>query len=242
MASISGAILLVEVAQLVELGVAEERVVVEVDLGVEREDLAVLGDDSGLISSSEQSSSTNALVERRQELSTASLGLAGLEAEPVGELRAPATACKPIAGSIASLRIFSGCFAATSSISMPPSVDAITVTRPVARSSEHAEVELVLDREALLDEQALDLLALGAGLVRDELHAEDLLGASASASSRGLGDLDAAALAAAAGVDLRLDDDDLGCRSPSAPWGSPRSPPRAVIAGMPIGHRHAVLA
>ena len=29
---------------------------------------------------------------------------------------------------------------------------------------QHAEVVLVIDREALLDEQALDLLALGAGL------------------------------------------------------------------------------
>ena len=37
----------------------------------------------------------------------------------------------------------------------------------------HAEVELARDLEALLDEQALHLLALGAGLVRDELHAED---------------------------------------------------------------------
>ena len=59
-------------------------------------------------------------------------------------------------------------------MSMPPSVDAITVTRPVRAVEQHAEVVLVLDREALLDEQALDLLALGAGLRRDELHAEDL--------------------------------------------------------------------
>ncbi len=42
--------------------------------------------------------------------------------------------CMPVAGSIATLTIFSGCAAATSSISMPPSVDAITVTRDVLRS------------------------------------------------------------------------------------------------------------
>ena len=38
-------VLLVEVAQLDQLRVAEERVVVEVHLGVEREQLARLGDD-----------------------------------------------------------------------------------------------------------------------------------------------------------------------------------------------------
>ncbi len=40
----------------------------------------------------------------------------------------------PVAGSIATLRIFSGVRAATSSISMPPSVEAMTVMRLVARS------------------------------------------------------------------------------------------------------------
>ena len=40
----------------------------------------------------------------------------------------------PTAGEMACLRIFSGVLAATSSISMPPSVDAMTVTLPVARS------------------------------------------------------------------------------------------------------------
>ena len=41
----------------------------------------------------------------------------------------------PLAGSMATRMIFSGLCAATSSISMPPSVEAITVTRPVARST-----------------------------------------------------------------------------------------------------------
>ena len=39
-----------------------------------------------------------------------------------------------------------------------------------------AEIELAVDGSGLFDEQALHLLALRAGLVRDELHAEDLLG------------------------------------------------------------------
>ena len=70
-----------------------------------------------------------------------------------------------------------------------------------------AEVELAVDGRAGFDEQALDFLSLRAGLVRDELHAEDGLASAASASSMRLDDLDAAALAASAGVDLRLDDD-----------------------------------
>jgi len=42
--------------------------------------------------------------------------------------------CIPVTGSIATRRIFSGCLAATSSISMPPSVEAMTVMREVLRS------------------------------------------------------------------------------------------------------------
>ena len=77
-----------------------------------------------------------------------------VEAEPEGELAAWKR-LEADAGSIASLRIFSGVLAATSSISMPPSVDAITATRAVPRSTTHAEVELARDVAALLDEHAL---------------------------------------------------------------------------------------
>ena len=65
-------------------------------------------------------------------------------------------------------------------------------------------------------------MALRAGLVRDELHAEDLLGVLLGLVD-GPRDLHAAALAAAAGVNLRLDDDagraigeELACRRPTA--------------------------
>ncbi len=65
-------------------------------------------------------------------------------------------------------------------------------------------VKLAIDRCSLLNEQALDLLPLRAGLMSDELHAEDglrvLLGVLAS-----LRNLHAAALAAASSVNLRLD-------------------------------------
>ena len=41
---------------------------------------------------------------------------------------------------------------------------------------DEAEVELAVDGGAFFDEEALDFLAGGAGLVRDELHAEDGFG------------------------------------------------------------------
>ncbi len=79
---------------------------------------------------------------------------------------------------------------------------------------QHAEIKLALDVAAFLDIDALHFLAAGAGLVRDERHAEHLAGGLAD-RLQGFHDLDAARLAAAAGMDLRLDDPDraaqLGC-------------------------------
>jgi hypothetical protein len=72
---------------------------------------------------------------------------------------------------------------------------------------DHADVELLLDVGALLDQQAPHLLSLRPRLVRDELHAEDLLRLVAHFVER-FRDLDAAALAATARVDLRFDDPD----------------------------------
>jgi hypothetical protein len=69
-----------------------------------------------------------------------------------------------------------------------------------------AEVELLVDVERFLDQDLAHDAPLGAGLVRDEGHPEDLLRQLAG-FVRVVRELDAAALAAAAGVDLRLDDD-----------------------------------
>ncbi len=68
-----------------------------------------------------------------------------------------------------------------------------------------AEIQLALDLEPLLDEHAADLPAFRSGLVRDQRHADQLLRELLDLVGRP-GDLDAAALAAAAGVNLRLDD------------------------------------
>jgi hypothetical protein len=69
------------------------------------------------------------------------------------------------------------------------------------------QVDLAGDVEPLLDVEAAHLLPLGAGLLGDQLHAQDLAGQVDGLPGAALGDLDAAALAAAAGVDLRLDHD-----------------------------------
>ena len=66
-----------------------------------------------------------------------------------------------------------------------------------------AQVQLALDGQRLFDQQPLHDAAFRAGLVRHQLHAEHV--ARDLGGLRGiLGDLHAAALAAAAGVDLRL--------------------------------------
>ncbi len=100
----------------------------------------------------------------------------------------------------------SGVSSATFSISTPPS--GLTIEdRPLGGAVDHeAEVELARDLEAFLDEHATDDPALGPGLVRDERHAEHRLRGGVR-GVRPLDDLDATALAAAAGVNLCLDDD-----------------------------------
>jgi hypothetical protein len=72
----------------------------------------------------------------------------------------------------------------------------------------HAHVELLANVGTLLDQQAAYLLPFGTRLVRHQVHAENLLREVAYLVQRSC-DLHAAALAAAAGVDLRLHHPDL---------------------------------
>ena len=111
--------------------------------------------------------------------------------------------------------IFSGVSWATASMSMPPSVDATIATRPVAAVDQQGEIIFLRDVDPVGDVEPVDLLALGAGLDGDEGLAEHLLGVGSDLVDRS-GQPNAAlgigaeflelALAAAAGVDLRLDD------------------------------------
>ena len=71
-----------------------------------------------------------------------------------------------------------------------------------------AQIELLGDGDAAFDIEAVDDLARGAGLVRDQLLAEEFVGGIEHFVLRAA-ELDAARLAAAAGVDLGLDDPEL---------------------------------
>jgi hypothetical protein len=68
-------------------------------------------------------------------------------------------------------------------------------------------VVLFVDVGAIFNVQAADLLAFWACLMRLELHAQNVTGQALDIVN-GLGNLDAAALAAATGVNLRLHDPD----------------------------------
>ena len=106
-----------------------------------------------------------------------------------------------------SLKMRSGVSSATFSISTPPSGLTISTGRSLERSMTMPEVQLALDLQPLLDEHALRPSArCGPVWWVTRRHAEHLL-AAASRLVGLLDDLDAAALAAAAGVNLRLDDD-----------------------------------
>ena len=76
-----------------------------------------------------------------------------------------------------------------------------------------AQIELALDLQPFFDQHAADLAALGSGLMRDERHPEHLLGELLGLIGR-FRELDAAALPAPAGMNLRLDDGDAAAKTP----------------------------
>ena len=200
-------ILFGDVAQLAEIGVAIERVVVEADLGVERQQIAALGQDQRVDLDHRGVGLDERLVDGVEQLHQLVRPRPPLSPMPNASLRAW-NGTMPVPGSMCSRRIFSGSLAATSSMSMPPAALAMMTGRRGRAVDQDAQIELALDLEPFLDEHAADLLALGAGLMRDQRHADHLLRELLGFVGR-LGDLDAAALAAAAGVDLRLDDGDV---------------------------------
>jgi hypothetical protein len=108
--------------------------------------------------------------------------------------------------------------------------------QPLARAIEDdAQVELADDLEALLDENAPHDLPGRPRLVGDEVHAEDLRGGRLRLG-RPLDHLDAAALAAAPGVNLCLDDDG----APAEPLGHARGVLR-LENDFTLGHGDAML-
>ena len=103
--------------------------------------------------------------------------------------------------------------AATSSMSMPPAALAMTTGHADARSI----TMLRYSSRSICSPSSIStrptFLPSGAGLVGDQRHADHLLGELLGFAG-GLGELDAAALAAAAGVNLRLDDGDVAAEPP----------------------------
>ncbi len=101
--------------------------------------------------------------------------------------------------------IAAGSVLTISSISMPPWREAMTRTRSVFAVEHVAEIEFALERIGDFDIDALDGLAFRPGLHRHEALAEQLFGGLPNFLI-GLAQLDAAGLAARAGMNLRLHD------------------------------------
>ena len=202
-------VLLGLIAKFFDVGVTVERVVVEVHLAIERDDLVITGDDEGVDLGERAVGLDKAGVERLEDLGRGADCLA-LEAEREGELAAlvvgeaerwlDGDGVDELGGLVCDLldldAALGGCHHGDLA---GGAVD------------DHAEVELTRDVDAFLDVEAADLLPLGAGLVSDELHAKDLA-CDLADFIEALGELDAAALAATTSVDLCLDDEDIAAK------------------------------
>ncbi len=205
-----GRVFLGGVAQILDVLVAEERVVVEIDLGVERDHVARAGHDERIDLDDRGVQCGEGLVHGEQELGRA-LDLLAFEAEREGEAAGvePLHAARRVDREAHDLlrvlrRHFLDVHAA---LGRRHRRDAAAL--PV---DQHAGIELALDVAAVLDIDALHLAALGAGLLGDE-HAAEHLGGFGGRFRRRLHEPHAAlaagivleaAGAAPAGVDLRL--------------------------------------
>ena len=128
-----------------------------------------------------------------------------------------------------SLRIRSGVSSATSSMSMPPSGLTI-ITGLLGGAIEHdAQIQLALDLQPFLDEHALHDLRPSGPVWCVTSVMPIIVGRGSLGFVGRLGELDAAALAAAAGVNLRLDDD----RAAAEPLGDRRAASAALNATSP---------
>ncbi len=195
-------VLLVEVAQRDDVLVAEERVVVEVDLGVEGQHAAVARHDQRIDLGERGVGLPEGPVEPLQKAAR----LAGerfRHADQAGELDGVglAQAGFGVDADLVDLlrRARRHLLDLGAALGARHDGDALR-----AAVDDEADVELVADVGALLDQQPLHQLPLRSRLVRDEGHAEDGRGVLTHLLE-GAGELDAAPLAAPAGVDLRLD-------------------------------------
>ena len=183
----------------------EQRVVVEVDLGVERVHLAVLGEDEGIDLGQRcvhfEYALTSAIIACTAAPWTRR-GNADAERQ-LARLERPAS---PNPGSIGLLqdllRRFRGHFFDVHAAGGRRHQDGLALPRDRAR----CRGTVPFDRQRFFHQEALDHAPFRAGLMRDQCHAQDLRGDFAR-FGRVLGELDAAAFAAASRVNLRLDYD-----------------------------------
>ena len=127
-------ILLAEVPQLAEVGVAVERVVVEVHLRVERQQVAGGGDDERVDLEHRRVGAPEGVVEGVQQLRDLPAP-AGPRDRGRSRSSASGTPAARRPGCTCSRMMRSGVVAATSSMSMPPAALAMMMGRPAARSS-----------------------------------------------------------------------------------------------------------
>ena len=206
-ASTSKRIFFGDVAEGLDVGVAEERIVVEGDLGVERKQLVVLGRDEGIDLDQRSIGIDEGPVEALEEADRL-VDLRGLESERKCQL-ARLPRAEPDGGVdtllVDGVGVFGGDFLDLHAAGLRSHKHQLA-----GGAIEHdAEIEFAVDGGGLLDQQALHLLPLGSGLVGDKLHAEDVFSVLLGVFAR-TGHLYAPAFAAAAGMNLRFDDDARG--------------------------------
>ncbi len=221
------------IALLAEIGVAEERVVVEADLGVEREELFVLQHDQWVYFRERAVRLDEAARERRHEADGgADLLLRETQTEGEAPPLVGREAHRGVDGLAQDLLRRARRHLLDLDAALGRRHDGHPPALPV---DHHAEVHLARDGAALLDEEPAHHPALRPGLVRDQRLPEELRGGGAR-RRRVPHQLDAARLPAPAGVDLRLHD----AREAEALGGGDRFVD--LEARLAVGDRDAVAA
>jgi hypothetical protein len=196
-------VLFTEVAQIFDVGVAVQRVVVKIHLRVEREQIARRRDDERVDFQQRRVGRQVGVVERRHDLHEL-VDLNRVEADAERELarfeRHDADARLDVDTHDLFRRLLGDL------LDVHAAGSAGHDHRLARGAIEHdAQVQLARHLQTFFDEHAPDDAPFGAGLMRDERHA-DHRGRELDGILGALRQLDTAALAAAARVDLRLDD------------------------------------
>src|SRR5690606_36595655 len=200
-----GRILFVPIAQLGNILVPVKRVVIEVHLRIQRDHIAATGHDQRVDFNKARVCIDNGVVKRHDELDRG-IDLLAFEAEAEGY---PARMERHNAGRRINayhedfFRCLFGDFLDVHS-AFGGGHEGHAILGAV---DDRAKIEFTGDIAPFLDIDALDFLAFRTGLMRHELHADHGF-CRIGYRVEGLDDLDAAALAATACMDLRLDDPD----------------------------------